>query len=529
MIRLTTSTFSVDAAAPDGTAKRTITGIALPYNTTATVSGGQEVSFLPGSLPVEGKAPKLYMSHDSTQAIGLVTERTADDTAMYFTAKVSTTALGDEALVLAADGVLDSVSVGVNPTDFKFDEDGVMIIAAADWLELSLVPQPAFAGATVEKVNASQDESIHQEPETTDIDSEQEPESETPMSEPVAPEVIEAAAPVFATAKREPRLPNAGEFVAAMHKGGEVAAAAQRVFAEYRAYHKSPIEAAAGDNVLSNDAGIVPVPILGPVFRDINYIAPVLNALGTRAMPNSGSGATFIRPTWTTHPTVAQQATELTAVSATTAVIASNTVTKVTFAGSAQLSYQVLDFTDPAAMQIIVQDLAGQYLTAIDNYAADNLLAAATSAGVWDLSVTDLMKSIYDAAVVTSAATNFLPTHIFVDPATWALMGQLTDTTNRPIFPSIGAPGLNGQNSLGAGQATSWSGMNPLGLQIVVDNKFAAKTMVIMNENAYEIYRQDRGMLTVEVPNTLGRQMSVFGYAATFAANSNMIQKITQA
>jgi len=530
VIRLTTSTFTVDAAAADGTEKRTITGIALPYNTTATVSGGQEVSFLPGSLPVEGKAPKLYMSHDSTQAIGLVTERTADATAMYFTAKVSTTALGDEALVLAADGVLDSVSVGVNPTDFSYSEDGVMIVAAADWLELSLVPQPAFAGATITKVAASlaDDENICNN--ETQVPDEPAPlVEETPMEIVPTPEVIEAAAPVFATAKREPRLPNAGEFVAAMHKGGEVAAAAQRVFAEYRAYHKSPIEAAAGDNVLSNDAGIVPVPILGPVFRDINYIAPVLSALGTRAMPNSGSGATFIRPTWTTHPTVAQQTTELTAVSATTAVIASNTVTKVTFAGSAQLSYQVLDFTDPAAMQIIVQDLAGQYLTAIDNYAADNLLAAATSAGVWDLSVTDLMKSIYDAAVVTSAATNFLPTHIFVDPATWALMGQLVDTTNRPIFPSIGAPGLNGQNSLGAGQATSWSGMNPLGLQIVVDNKFAAKTMVIMNENAFEIYRQDRGMLTVEVPNTLGRQMSVFGYAATFAANSNMIQKITQA
>jgi hypothetical protein len=30
------------------------TGIALPYNTEATVSGGQTVSFLPGSLPTEG-------------------------------------------------------------------------------------------------------------------------------------------------------------------------------------------------------------------------------------------------------------------------------------------------------------------------------------------------------------------------------------------------------------------------------------------------------------------------------------------
>jgi phage head maturation protease len=531
MIRLTTSTFTVDAAADDGTPKRTITGVALPYNVEATVSGGQVVSFLPGSLPTDGKAPKLYMSHDSTQAIGLVSERVDSPEAMYFTAKVSSTTLGDEALVLAADGVLDSVSVGVNPTDFSFNEEGVMIVKAGDWLELSLVPQGAFSGATITDVAASiptsEDDLSNNTNTAPDEPEPTEPEEE--MSETPAPEVIEAAAPLFAAAKREPRLPTAGEFVAAMHKGGEVAATAQRIFADYRAYHQNPIEAAAGDNVLSNDAGITPVPILAPVFADINYIAPVLSALGTRAMPNSGAGSTFIRPTWTTHPTVAQQTTELTAVSATTAVIASNTVSKVTFSGSAQLSYQVLDFTDPNAMDIIVRDLAGQYLTAIDNYAADNLLAAATSAGVWDLSVTDLMKSIYDAAVVTSAATNYLPTHIFVDPATWALMGQLVDTTNRPIFPSIGAPGLMGMNSLGAGQATSWSGMNPLGLQIVVDNKFAAKTMVIMNQNAFEIYRQDRGMLSVEVPSTLGRQMSVFGYAATFAANSNMIQKITQA
>ena len=532
MIRLTTSTFSVDAAAGDGVAKRTITGIALPYNTEAMVSGGQVVSFLPGSLPTTGKKPKLYMSHDSTQAIGIVTERTDDQDAMYFTAKVSTTALGDEALILASDGVLDSVSVGVNPTDYSFNEDGVMIIKAGDWLELSLVPQPAFSGSIITDVAASiptSEDDLSNNTETAPDEPEPTESEETEVSETPIPEVIEAAAPLFAAAKREPRLPTAGEFVAAMHKGGEVAAAAQRIFADYRAYHRTPIEAAAGDNVLSNDSGITPVPILAPVFEDINYVAPVLSALGTRAMPNSGAGSTFIRPTWTTHPTVAQQTTELTAVSATTAVIASNTVSKVTFSGSAQLSYQVLDFTDPNAMDIIVRDLAGQYLTAIDNYAADNLLAAASSDGVWDLSVTDLMKSIYDAAVTTSAATNYLPTHIFVDPATWGLMGQLVDTTGRPIFPSIGAPGLMGMNSLGAGQATSWSGMNPLGLQIVVDNKFAAKTMIIMNQNAFEIYRQDRGMLSVEVPSTLGRQMSVFGYAATFAANSSMIRKITQA
>jgi HK97 family phage prohead protease len=517
MIRFTSNTFAVEAAGPDGEERRTITGIAVPYNTFATVSDGTTVQFAPGSLPVEGKAPRLYMYHDSTQPVGLVAERVDSPEAMYFTAKVSNTRAGDEALVLAADGVIDSVSVGVNPTEFKYDDEGNMTILAADWVELSLVPTPAFAGATISQVAAEA------------------PQVETPKEEPkmeTSPAVVEETviptAPIFAQAKREPRLPNAFEFMAAIHKGGIEAANANKVWEDYRAYHKSPIEAAAGDVTSTNVGGIVPLPLLGPVFADINYISPLLTAVGTRAMPGGGTGATFIRPTWTTHPTVAEQAAQFDAVSATTSVIAANTVTKKSFAGATTLSYQTVDFTDPAAMAVIMQDLAGQYLRAIDNFACDNLVTAASSDGVWDLTVADLLKSIYDCAVTTVAATNFLPTHIAVDPTTWGLMMQLTDDQKRPIFGYTGG-GLNAFNAIGNGGINAFQNANPLGLQIVVDNNFAAKTMVIFNSNAYEIYRQDRGLLSVENPSTISRTMSMFGYAATFAANSSMIRKITQA
>ena len=517
MIRFTSNTFAVEAAGPDGEARRTITGIAVPYNTFATVSDGTTVQFAPGSLPIDGKAPRLYMYHDSTQPVGLVAERVDSPEAMYFTAKVSNTRAGDEALVLAADGVIDSVSVGVNPTEFKYDDEGNMTIIAAEWVELSLVPTPAFAGATISQVAAEA------------------PQVEEPKEEPkleITPAVVEETvvptAPIFATAKREPRLPNAFEFMAAIHKGGIEAANANKVWEDYRAYHKSPIEAAAGDVTSTNVAGIVPLPLLGPVFADINYISPLLTAVGTRAMPGGGTGATFIRPTWTTHPTVAEQASQLDAVSATTSVIASNTVTKKTFAGATTLSYQAVDFTDPAAMAVIMQDLAGQYLRAIDNFACDNLVTAASNSGQWDLSVDDLLKSIYDCAVTTVAATNFLPTHIAVDPTTWGLMMQLTDTTDRPILGYTGG-GLNAFNAIGNGGINAFQNANPLGLQIVVDNNFAAKTMIIFNSNAFEIYRQDRGLLSVENPSTVSRTMSMFGYAATFAANTSMIRSISQA
>ena len=516
MITFNANTFAVEAAGPDGLPRRTITGVAVQYNTFATVSDGTTVSFAPGSLPVDGRQPRVFMYHDSTMPIGLVSERVDTGTEMLLAMKISATDLGNEALVLAADGVME-LSVGVNPTEFTYDKEGNMTVLAADWTEISLVPTAAFKGSTISQVAAS------------------EPVAEEPVTETIAmdtPEIIEEVviptAPIFATAKREPRLPNAFEFMAAIHKGGIEAANANKVWEDYRAYHKSPIEAAAGDVVSSNVAGIVPLPLLGPVFADINYISPLLTAVGTRAMPGGGTGSSFIRPTWTTHPTVTEQAAQLDAVSATTSVIASNTVTKKSFAGATTLSYQTVDFTDPAAMAVIMQDLAGQYLRAIDNFACDNLVTAASADGVWDLTVADLLKSIYDCAVTTVAATNFLPTHIAVDPATWGLMMQLTDDQKRPIFGYTGG-GLNAFNAIGNGGINAFQNANPLGLQIVVDNNFAAKTMVIFNSNAYEIYRQDRGLLSVENPSTISRTMSMFGYAATFAANSSMIRKITQA
>ena len=151
MIRLTSdNTFTIDAAAGDAP-RRQISGVAVEYGKTATVSDGTKVMFMPGSLSADGKNPKLYMQHDSAQIIGQVTERQDVGTAMMFVAKISATRQGDEALILAGDGTIDSVSVGVNPTKWH-DDNGVMVIEAATWQELSLVSQPAFEGSVITQV-----------------------------------------------------------------------------------------------------------------------------------------------------------------------------------------------------------------------------------------------------------------------------------------------------------------------------------------------------------------------------------------
>jgi hypothetical protein len=88
-------------------------------------------------------------------------------------------------------------------------------------------------------------------------------------------------------------------------------------------------------------------------------------------------------------------------------------------------------------------------------------------------------------------------------------------------------------NALGSASAATWNG-NPLGLQLVVDSNFAAKTMIITRVgqgqgDAYEYYESIRGLMSVEQPAVLGRNMSFHGYASTFAAIPGMIRKITQA
>jgi HK97 family phage prohead protease len=529
MIKLIAGEFTLDAAAGD-TPSRTISGIAVPYNVEAVVSDGTSVIFRPGSLPVEGKAPRLFMYHNASMPVGIVTERVDTDEGMMFTARISKTTLGDDALVMALDGTIDQVSVGVNPTKFAYDDEGNMIIEAADWMELSLVPIGAFGDAApITEVAAS----IHQEPEEVVLNEEVTPVEEKPEMSEVTETAVEATiptAPIFAQVKRVFDLPTPGEYLAAMHIGGETFRNVAAAAGDYMMSKQTALQAAAGDIVTTDTPGLIPTPVLGPVFQDLNFIRPVVNAVGARAMPNGGASKTFIRPTITTHTSVAAQSSELAAVSATTMVIAANTVSKTTLSGQVTLSIQDVDFTDPASLQIVLNDLIGEYLIASDNVAADAITAGATASGAtWAVTAGDpssLISAIYTSAYNILLATNFLPDHIFVAPGVWQALGAQLDADNRPVFPYVGAAGLMGVNGMGAANITVANTFNPFGLNLVADRNFAAGTMVVARGQAIEFYEQIRGLMSVELPSTLGRNFSYAGYVSTFIADATQVQSI---
>jgi HK97 family phage prohead protease len=353
MIRLTPTQITVDAAAAEGLPSRSISGVAVTYDETATVNDGTQVRFLQGSLPVTGRDPKLYGQHDSNQILGKVVERVDTPQGMMFTAKLSATRLADEFMTLMIDGVIDAVSVGVTPTKFSYDEEGVMIVESATWSELSLVSEGAFSGAVITEVAASApDEVAEGIPETeltSAIQSDQEPTQETDMSDKKDETVVEAAQAttekLWAQPARKFNLPTPGEYFAAMHIGGTTFENVARATKEFVKANQSALQAAAGDITTTDTPGLLPIPVLGVPFANLNFNRPVVAAVGARAMPNNGASKTFVRPTITTHTSVAAQSSELAAASATTMVIASNSVTKTTLSG--QVTSQFKTSTSP--------------------------------------------------------------------------------------------------------------------------------------------------------------------------------------
>ena len=510
MIRLTTETFTIDAAEGE-TPRRTISGIAVRYNTPSRVSDGTMVAFAPGSLPVDGRAPTLMMYHDSSKVIGTVTERLETPEGMLFVARVSDTNLGSEALILASDGALPEVSVGIEPLKFKYDKDGTMVVTSASWSELSLVSRGAF-DAPIQQVAASTPD----EEEDTTI--QEEPQQETqPMNETVeTPAVIEASKAtqtIFATAKREFKMPTAAEYISAFMVGGD----------QWRAMSEG-IQAAAPDVITTDIPGVLPLPIVQPVYNNFIGRRPVIDAIGAKAMPQGGK--VFIRPEVTTHTSIGNQATENTALTQGTYVVTDNQVTKGTYGGYVTLSEQSIDWSTPEIIGLVLDDMGRIYANETDNVAADNLKTGTTVtrnfSGASSLDPAYWVGWIAGAAqTILSSSNGNLPTHLFVNPEWWGVLLQLSDTSDRPLFPQIGP--MNAFGNLAPGQVNGVA----FGLQVVVDRNFAADTVIVGDASGFEIFEQQKGAISVDVPSTLSRTIAFRGYLATLMIDSSKFVKAT--
>jgi HK97 family phage prohead protease len=513
MIEFQAVPITLDASAGEDS-PRTITGVAVPWDTAATVSSGEKVAFKRGAFDVNAKAPKLLEGHDMTQLRGVVTELVEAEEGLLFTAKFANTRASDEAIELVKAGAYDSVSVGAVPVKFKYDKQGVMVVSQANLVEISLVAQPAFADAVITEIAASEPdaEPIAASPEADEPQPDNIPEEEimsqdTPTVE--ASAEIVPTTPLYAQAARPFKLPTAAEYIAAQLAGGTVTQ-------EFNAR----LRAAAPDVVTGDLDGILPTPIVAPVYNGLIGRRPLIDALGTKAMPQGGK--VFIRPSVTTHTTIGASNGENQALDSGTFVVTDNQVTKSVFGGYVQLSEEAQDWSQPEVLSLIIDDMSREYAkqteTAVETafttgITAEEPLPDATNPAEWASFVWNASKTILEDS-------SHLPTHLFVSPAYWALLGQLVDDADRPLFPQVGPMNAFGNVAPGNLSGTAF------GLSVVVLPYLTSGFVAVGNADGFEVFEQMKGAISVEASDgSLSRYIKFRGYLASLMIDSNKFVK----
>jgi HK97 family phage major capsid protein len=372
-----------------------------------------------------------------------------------------------------------------------------MVVSKAQLIELSLVAVPAFSEAVITEIAASADpEESEIEEETLDT-----PEEET-VSEAIKAESAESAtiptSPiVYATARQNFSLPSAAEYMVKFVAGGSE-------FAEFN----SRIHAAA-PNVVTNDLpGILPVPIVQPIYN--NFVAnyrPLITAMGVRQMPQSGK--VFIRPKVTTNTTIGASNGELVALDQGTFVVDDIQITKALYGGFVKLSEESLDMTSPEVLGALLDDMARVYANATDIAACTTFEAGVTQTEAFANASdpADWVSFIYNSAeqILTNSNGN-LPNVLVMSPSFYALLGALTDGSNRPLFPNIGP-----QNAFGTTAASNFNG-NAFGLNLVVDRNINNQVYV-GDSTGFECWEQQRGAVSVDLADgALGRVIKFRGY-----------------
>jgi HK97 family phage prohead protease len=514
MIKFTAVPVTLDAAAGED-APRTITGIAVPWDTVATVSGGEKVMFKRGAFDLNAKPARLLENHDG-RPIGIVTELVDLDNGLGFSATFARSKAADDVVELIQMSAYDSVSVGAVPNKFKYDKNGVMIVSSASLQELSVVAIPAYADAIIDSIAASE-----HDPEVEEEEDEPQPDTslqEETMStetqvEASAPDTI-ATSPIFASAKKEFKMPSAGEWISAQMQGGAIAA-------EFNAR----LRAAAPDVTTADLDGILPLPIISPIYSGIQGLRPVVDAIQARQMPQGGK--VFIVPKITTHTSIGGPQTQNTTITAGQFIVDDIQITKDIYGGYVEVSEASIDWTSPEVLQGLLEDMAKKYALATDNAAADALLAGTsqTTGNVAPTDPGDWVQKVYACANTILSNGNYLPDHMFVSGDVFAQLGSLDDTSGRPLFPQVGPMNAFGTMNAGSREAVVF------GLRLVVDTNFAAKTTIVgaAATGAFRCYEQQKGAISLDNPSTLSRTIAFRGYFAPKMIDANQFMKIPQA
>jgi len=505
MIKFTAVPITLDAAKHEDE-PRTMTGIAVPWDVVATVSGGEKVMFRRGAFKLDARPARLLENHEG-RPIGIVSELADLDNGLGFVATFANSEQANTVVELVQLAAYDSVSVGAVPRKFKYDKDGVMVVSSADLLELSVVQNGAFPGAQIDSIAASE-----ADPEVEEEATEPQPDTnpqEEPMSEPT-PETVEATATVptalFYSAPRSPIKTNADylhhSVQAAINPNSE---SRQWVAAADEA--KAKFIQAADDSFTTNPA-FNPTQFMSNVVQVNIGERPVIDACGgTRAIP--AAGMTISIPKITTNGTVSQVG-EGAAPSETGIVSSYVNGTVVKLAGLQRWSVELQDRSDPSFAQIVLDNMTRSYRKATEVATIAAITAGGTQAAATAASASGIQSFVSTESAAAYLATGDVVAAYTAGVSQWSLLQNAQDGSQRPIF-NAGQP----QNSGGQTSATSLFG-NVLGVPLYVSSNMVSTSIdesaFLIVPSAIEIFESSQLQLSVNVPSSGEIEAMIYGY-----------------
>jgi len=512
-------TFSGNIEAVDSGERRTISGKIAPYGEIGFTSAGK-VMFAPDSIEAtEPSKVKLLMSHDNTKPVGRMQSITSAKDGLYASFKVSASSRGSDAILLAQEQLMDGLSVGVEVIASKPQKD-YLLVTAATLREVSLVESAAFASAAVQKIAASESETV--EPtQPTETESEAAVTTAPDLTAPEAVDATEQAAPTVEAA-RKIILPSALNSQRVRTPITSMGAYTEHKIKAALGNEDSKLYVTAADDSFSTNPAFSPTQYLSEFPTNTRFGTPAIDACSRGTLP--ASGMTINVPSLVTSaggqsgvaPVVTVEA-EAGAVQNTGMVTEylSGTINK--YSGMNTLSIELLERSDPNFYAELTTQLQNAYLKTLDTTVLAALITAGTVATTAQAATSaGIIGYTSEAARLVYEATGYFANNYIANGSQWQLLLGASDTTGRPIY-SASQP----MNAAGLTQPGSIRG-NVLGLDLYVDKNFAATTTVddsaiILAPEAFTVYQSPTAYMSVNVVSNLQVQVAIYGYMATIA------------
>jgi HK97 family phage prohead protease len=452
---------------------------------------------------------RLLSQHDMKKPVGKMIASEEREDGLYATFRLSRSSGGNDAMIMASEGLVTGLSIGAEILASKPSRDGHTVVTSAKLKEVSLVTEPAFKSAQILEIAAEEVEGHPLAPVEPNPTTESETAVEDTTSAVEATPAVEAA-PVEA----------ARPTVTAMYY------TSPRIEITKRNYLENTLKAnlfgddesrqwlRAADNDQTTGAGFIPTPQSTQLLNFLsNADRPMIDSVSRGTMPEFGK--TFELPKITEVPLV-DQIDENGAVTESQLEASFITVTKKSFKGRAITTLELLTNSTPAFLDELLVQMEYAYAKDTEEFVTTAIQGAGTlNATAQANSATGLLSYVSSAAAAVYSASLGFARNIVVTPEQWANIMSYNDN-GRPIYIAA-----NPQNNAGVLSPTSLRG-SVAGLDLRVSRYMkgsggvgtADYSMAVINPDAYTWYEGARQQLRTNVNSDGTVDILLFGQGA---------------